>query len=134
VTENETQVDLTADIPEALAERQAEQSESQRSAMLQHTTPTEQGQTPAEPGPITEPVFETLDDELEHLHRIAERIRKQRKIEELRCLIAGKTTHARSESLDALADPPPPKRVVAEFVTLLIQRATIYPSPYSGGR
>jgi hypothetical protein len=71
---------------------------------------------------------------LEHLRRVAERIRKQREIEELRRLIAGKTTHARGESLDALAEPPPPKRVVAEFATLPIQRATVYPSPYSGGR
>ncbi len=73
-TEIETQVDLTAEIPEAPAERPAEQSASQRSATLQHQTPTEQGPTPAETGPITEPVLENSDNELEHLHRITERI------------------------------------------------------------
>ncbi len=35
-TKNETQVDLTAEIPEASAERPAEQSASQRSTTLQH--------------------------------------------------------------------------------------------------
>jgi hypothetical protein len=74
VTENETLVDLTAEIPEALAERPAQQSASRRSVTLQHKTPTEQGPTPAESGPITEPVFENLDDELEHLRRVAEHI------------------------------------------------------------
>jgi hypothetical protein len=52
------------EIPKAPAEQPAEQSELQRSATLQHATPTEQGLTPAEPGPITEPVFESLDDKL----------------------------------------------------------------------
>ncbi len=122
-----------AKIPEALAERPAEQSASQHSAMLQHQTPTKQGPTPAESGPITEPVFEDSDDELEHLHRVAERIQKQCKIEELRRLIAGKPTHARGESLEALVEPPLPKQIVAEFATLPIQRATVYLSPYSGG-
>jgi hypothetical protein len=130
----ETQVDLTAEIPEAPAERPAEQSESQCSATLQHATPTEPGPTPAESGPSDDPVFENSDNELEHLRRVAEQIRKQREIEELHLLIAGKTTHACGESLDALAEPPPPKQVVAEFATLPIQRATVYPSPYSGSR
>jgi hypothetical protein len=108
-TKNENQVDLTAVIPEALAKWPAKQSELQRSATLKHATPTEPGLTPAESGPNNNPVFENSDDVLEHLCRVAERIRKQRKIEELRRLIAGKSMHIRGESLNALAEPPPPK-------------------------
>jgi hypothetical protein len=134
VTKNETQVDLTVEIPEAPAEWPAEQSESQCSATLQYAAPTKKGQTLAEPGPITEPVFENSDDELKHLFRIVERIQKQREIKELHRLIAGKTIHARGESLNALTEPLPPKRVVTKFATLPIQRATVYPSPNSGGR
>jgi hypothetical protein len=93
---------------------------SQRSATLQRATPTEPGLTPAESGSNNDPVFENSDDELEHLRRIAERIQKQHEIKELRRLIAGKTTHTCGESLDALAEPPPLKRVVAEFATLPI--------------
>jgi hypothetical protein len=78
--ENETQLDLTAQIPKAPAERPAEQSESQRFAMLQHATPTELGQTPAEYGPSDDPVFKNSDDELEHLHYIAERIQNSAKL------------------------------------------------------
>jgi hypothetical protein len=80
VTENETQVDLMAEIPEAPAERPAEQLTSQLSATLQHATPTEPGPSPAESGPNNDPVFENSDDELEHLRRVAKRIRKQREI------------------------------------------------------
>ncbi len=72
-TENATQVDLTAKIPETLAEWPAGQSESQRSAMLQHAPLTKPGLTPAESGPSDDPVFENSDDELEHLRRVAER-------------------------------------------------------------
>ncbi len=46
-TENEANVDLTAAVPEAWAEWPAEQLVSQRSATLQHKTPTQQGSTPA---------------------------------------------------------------------------------------
>jgi hypothetical protein len=126
-------VDLTPGIPEAPAEQPAEQSESQRSATLQHVTLTKQGWTTTESSPSDDPVLENLDDELEHLRRVAERIWKQRKIEELRRLITGKSTYTCGESLDALAEPSPPKQIVAEFATLPIQRATVYPSPYSGG-
>ncbi len=45
--ENETLVDLTAEIPVVQAEWPAKQSELQRSAILQHTTPTKLGPTPA---------------------------------------------------------------------------------------
>ncbi len=41
VTKNETQVDLTAEIPEAPADRPAQQLASNRSATLQHQTLTE---------------------------------------------------------------------------------------------
>ncbi len=120
-TGHETKVDLTAEIPDAPAEWPAKQSELQHSATLQHTTPTEPGPTPAKSDPNNDPVFESLDHELEHLRRVAERIQKQCEIEELRRLIAGKNTHACGKSLDALAEPPLPKRVVTEFATLPIQ-------------
>jgi hypothetical protein len=67
-TENEAQVDLTVQILEVLAERPAEQSESQYSATLQHTTWTEPGLTPAESSPSNDPVFYNWDNELEHLY------------------------------------------------------------------
>jgi hypothetical protein len=132
-TKIEAQVDLMAEIPEAPAEQPAEQLVLQLSALLQHQTPTKQDLTSAQSGPITELVIENSDDKLEHLCRVAEHIQKQCEIKELRRLIAGKTTQARSESLDALTKSQPPKRVVAEFSTLPIQRATVYPSPYSDG-
>jgi hypothetical protein len=66
----------------ASAERFAELMESHCSTMLRHLMPTE-------PGPSDEPTFDNSDDELEHLHQVAERIRKRREIEELRRLIAG---------------------------------------------
>ncbi len=108
------------EIPDALAEKRAMHLVLEHSATLQHQTLTEQGLTPAESGPITELVFENLDDELEHLRRITERIRKQRKYKELRCLIAGKTTHAHGKLLDALAEPLLLKQVDAEFAMLPI--------------
>ncbi len=73
-TKNDTQVDLTAKIPEASAERPAKKSALQRPATLQHQTPTEQGRTLIESGPITKPVFKNLDNELEHICFVAERI------------------------------------------------------------
>jgi hypothetical protein len=71
-TKNETQVDLTAEIPEAPAKQLAEQSESKRFAMLQHVTLTKPCPTPAVSGPSNDAVFEKLDDELGHLRRVAE--------------------------------------------------------------
>ncbi len=119
-TKIETQVDITAEIPEAPAEWPAQQLALQCSAMLQHQTSTEQGLTPAKSGLVTKLVFDNLNDKLEHLGCVAERIQKQREIEELRRLIAGKSTHACSQSLDALAEPLPLKRVVTELAMLPI--------------
>ncbi len=109
-------------------------SQSRSAATLQHATPTKPGLTPAESSPRNDLIFEDSDNELEHLRFVAEPIQKQRKIEELRSLNAGKTTHAHGKLLDALAKPLPPKRVVAEFATLPIQRAIVYTSSYSGRR
>jgi hypothetical protein len=64
------------------------------------------------------------------LRREDARLEKQRELERLRTRVLGKTTHQRGESLDALAEPPPPKRTVfAEFPT---RRATVLPPDYAG--
>jgi hypothetical protein len=111
-TENETRVDLTAVILEALAERLIKQSELQRSATMQHATPTEPGPIPAESKPSNRPIFENSEDKLKHFCRITVQIQKQWEIIGLLHLIAGKTTHASGELLHALAKAPPPKQVV----------------------
>ncbi len=78
------------------------------------------------------PTFENSDEELEYLQREDAHLEKQREIERLRIRVLGKATHQRGKSLDALAEPPPPKgTVIAEIPT---RRATVLPPDYAGNK
>jgi hypothetical protein len=54
--------------------------------------------------------FKIHNEELEHLQRKDSCLKKQRKIERLRTCVLGKKTHQHGESLDAISEPPAPKR------------------------
>jgi hypothetical protein len=55
-------------------------------------------------------------------------LEKQREIERLRNRVLGKTTHQWGESLDALTEPPAPKRTA--FAEVPARRATVLPPNY----
>jgi hypothetical protein len=119
-TAGDPEVYLTKEAPSRAADHSAGPPVTQCSATLGHPTP-EEGEAP---------LFENSDDELEYLRRKDARLEKQCEIERLRTRVLGKNTHQRGELLDALAEPPTPKRPTP--VKLPTQRATVMPSDYGG--
>jgi hypothetical protein len=119
-TASDREIDLTDEAYRA-ADPPACPPVSQQSATLAHLTPEEDDALPT---------FKNFDEKFEYLQREDARLEKQHKIEHLRTRVLGKATHQRGESLDALAEPPPPKRtVIAELPT---RRATELPPDYAG--
>jgi hypothetical protein len=119
-TAGDCEIDLTDEAHRA-ADPSAGPLVSQLSATLVHPTPQEDD---------APPIFENSDEELEYLWRKDDRLEKQREIKHLRTRVLCKATHQRGELLDALAEPPPPKRTfIAKLPT---RRVTVLPPDYAG--
>ncbi len=87
--------------------------------MLGHSTP-EKGEAL---------LFKNSEEELFYLQRENAHLKKQHKIELICAQVLGKNTHQRSESLDALVEPPAHKQPTS--IELPIRRFTVLLLNYS---